>query len=183
MPTLEQYIARADEIAQEVVNAWGLNVQAGNADLLSPEFKALVDKACQYRTLRQVADNRREFGIFTEKDAGEESAARRALAEAYKTLRDGHDPIEGALHLVRLNASLSEPKYGIGFASYQLAASGNMKMREVVGAPALRDYLTKRIRIQPEIADMAARELLEKGNAGIERVQLSVKELVDLGLK
>ena len=42
MPPLEEYLKNADRLAQEVVNAWGINVQTDNA--VSAEFKALVDK-------------------------------------------------------------------------------------------------------------------------------------------
>ena len=81
---LESYLENADKLAQDVVNAWGLNVTAGNAELLTPEFKALVDKTFLYRTLKQVADNHRDFGVLTEREGAEEQAARCTFAEAYK---------------------------------------------------------------------------------------------------
>lgn len=91
--------------------------------------------------------------------------------------------IEGALHVVRLTDSVSEPRYGVGFAGYQVAPSGTMKMREFVGEKALRDYLTRQVRVRLDVANVALRDLSEKGNAGIERVQLPFNELADLGLK
>jgi hypothetical protein len=54
MPPLEQYLEQADKLAQDVVNAWGVNVQAGNGALLTPQFKALVDRACLYRNARKT---------------------------------------------------------------------------------------------------------------------------------
>ncbi len=68
MPLLEQYLEHADKLAQDVVNAWGNSVTAGNA--LTPEFNELFDKACTYRT-SGVTDN-------------QEKATRQAFAEAYK---------------------------------------------------------------------------------------------------
>jgi hypothetical protein len=55
----------ADKLAQDVLNAWGANVAAGNAELLSTEFKALFDKTDAYRFARKIADNRREHNILT----------------------------------------------------------------------------------------------------------------------
>jgi len=86
MPPLETYLEHADDLAQEVVNAWGINARVGNAASLTPEFGALVDKACRYRMLRQVADNHREFNVLTEQEAAEEKTACQAFVEAYKIL-------------------------------------------------------------------------------------------------
>jgi hypothetical protein len=36
----------ADKAAQEVVNAWGTNMYAGNGKRLSAHFKALFDRTC-----------------------------------------------------------------------------------------------------------------------------------------
>jgi hypothetical protein len=55
----------ADALAQEVVNAWGMNVTAGNAERLSAGFKALFEKACAYRDAKKIADNRRTYNALT----------------------------------------------------------------------------------------------------------------------
>jgi len=88
MPPLEEYLKNADRLAQEVVNGWGINVQMGNA--LSPEFKALVDKASLYRIARRLADNHRKFDVMSEQEAVEEMAQRHAFAEAYKAFYEKH---------------------------------------------------------------------------------------------
>jgi len=84
MPPLEEYLKDADRLAQEVVNAWGINVQAGNAPLLTTQFKALLGKACLYRTARRLADNHRKFDVMSEAEEAEELAVRHSFAEAYK---------------------------------------------------------------------------------------------------
>ncbi len=81
---IEKYVERVDELAQEVVNAWGLNTKAGSAPSFTPEFKALVDKACEYRTSKQIADNHREFNCLTEQEAVDEKRKREAFAIEYK---------------------------------------------------------------------------------------------------
>lgn len=73
----------AEEWAQSVVDAWGKHVQAGNAAVLTDEFKDLVNKACSYRNAKSLADNRREPGTLSEQEAGEEKRTRRAFVEAY----------------------------------------------------------------------------------------------------
>jgi hypothetical protein len=88
MPPLEEYLKDADKLAQQVVNTWGINVQMGNAT--TPEFRALVDKACLYRTARRLADNHRKFDVMSEAEEAEELAVRRAFAEAYKAFYEKH---------------------------------------------------------------------------------------------
>jgi len=90
MPPLEIYLEQVDKLAQDVVNAWGLNVSAGNAADLTPEFKSLLDKACNYQSAKRTADNHREFGILTERDEAELQAKRLAFAEEYKIFDETH---------------------------------------------------------------------------------------------
>jgi hypothetical protein len=73
----------ADQLAQDVVNAWGANVKAGNGELLSGEFRALFEKTCAYRDAKRIADNRREHHMLTDREASEETAARSEFLEAY----------------------------------------------------------------------------------------------------
>ncbi len=87
---LEKYVEHADKLAQDVVNAWGVNMQAGNGNLLTPEFKGLLDKACRYRTARSIADNHREFNVLSERAEAEEQEARLGFAETYKTFWERH---------------------------------------------------------------------------------------------
>jgi hypothetical protein len=86
MPSLEHQLRDADELAQEVVNAWGVNSAAGNAALFTPEFLNLLDKACLYRDLKSVADNHREFNILSEREEADERKAMQAFVLAYKAL-------------------------------------------------------------------------------------------------
>lgn len=90
MPPIEKYLERADELAQEVVNAWGVNMRAGNAAFLTDDFKALLDKACRYRDAKSDADNNRQFNMLSERDAAEEKATRQTFAEAYKSFWERH---------------------------------------------------------------------------------------------
>jgi hypothetical protein len=90
MQPIEKYLERSDELAQEVVNAWGTNMRAGNADFLTDDFKALFDKACRYRNAKSTADNRRQFGALNERDAAEEAIERQAFGEAYKSYWEKH---------------------------------------------------------------------------------------------
>jgi hypothetical protein len=85
MPATEDEERRADGWAQQVVDAWGVNVQAGNAALLTDDFKALFDKACQYRDAKSLGDNHRESNMLSERDADEEKSTRHAFLEAYRT--------------------------------------------------------------------------------------------------
>ena len=91
MPPLVEYLKDADRLAQEVVNTWGINVQMGNA--MTFEFKALVDKACLYRTARRLADNHRKFDVMSEAEEAEELAVRHSFAEAYKAFYEKHEAI------------------------------------------------------------------------------------------
>ena len=90
MPPIEEYLQNADRLAQDVVNAWGLNVTAGNAKLLTKEFREICDRAFSYRETKRLADNHREFGGMSEKLAADEGATRQAFAEAYKAFHEKH---------------------------------------------------------------------------------------------
>jgi hypothetical protein len=90
MRPIEEYFDKADALAQDVVNAWGVNVQAGNSGFLAADFNDLLDKACRFRTMKRLADNHREFGMLTETDAAEVVATRQAFAEAYRRFWEQH---------------------------------------------------------------------------------------------
>jgi hypothetical protein len=90
MAAIEEKPEHVDEWAQDVVNACGQNMLAGNATFLTDDFKAVFDKALCYRSAKSVADNRREFNVLSEQDAAEEELARRAFAEAYKVFWEKH---------------------------------------------------------------------------------------------
>ncbi len=81
---IEEYLRNADSLAQEIVNAWGINVQTGNASFLSDQFKVLLDKACLYRDARNLTDNHRKFNILNRQEEVEVQTARHTFAEAYK---------------------------------------------------------------------------------------------------
>ena len=90
MLPIEEYLEQADKLAQDVVNAWGPSAASGHATEQSPEFKALFDKACLYRTAREIADNHRKHSVLIEDDEAEEKATRQAFAESYKACYEKH---------------------------------------------------------------------------------------------
>ena len=83
MPTFEDYLEDAAVLAQDVVNAWGFSVQAGNRHLLTAEFSDVFDKACRYQERKQSADFCRACSALSEEQAQAEDAARRAFVQAY----------------------------------------------------------------------------------------------------
>jgi hypothetical protein len=78
IPPLQEYIDRADELAQEVVNAWAANIMAGNSAHMTSEFRAVFEKACAYRSVRQVTDQ------MGHSEALETKEARKEFAEAFR---------------------------------------------------------------------------------------------------
>ena len=84
MRPIEDYLKHVDDLAQEVVNVWGMYMQSGNSPLLTDAFNDLLDKACLYRTTKMVADSHREFGVLSESFAAEEQETCRVFAQAYK---------------------------------------------------------------------------------------------------
>ncbi len=90
---IEEYLKSADALAQEVVNAWGLNVHAGNAESLTSEFKIVLDKACRYQDAKRLTDSYRQFSLVSDTDAeAKETAARQTFAEAFKAWKEKQDP-------------------------------------------------------------------------------------------
>ncbi len=79
MPSLETYLERTDELAQDVINAW--NASAAN---LTPEFRTLLHKAFLYKTARQIAEDHRAFDILSNRDEVKEMAAGLIFVRAYK---------------------------------------------------------------------------------------------------
>ena len=57
---------------------------SGHAAEQDPEFRALFDKTCLFRTSRKIADNHRKHSVLIEYDEAEEKAARQAFAKYYK---------------------------------------------------------------------------------------------------
>ena len=45
MRPIEEYLEHVDELALEVVTAWGKYMQSGNSPLLTDAFNDLLDKA------------------------------------------------------------------------------------------------------------------------------------------
>jgi hypothetical protein len=58
--TIEEHIKRADELAQAVLYAWGLNSITGHTADSAADFKALANKASAYKTAEHVADAARK---------------------------------------------------------------------------------------------------------------------------
>jgi len=90
MPPIEQYLEKADKLAQDVVIAWGVHMQAGDAFHLTNQFNALFGKACLYQNARRVANNHRQSYALSEQEAIEEQATRQAFAEACRAFYEKH---------------------------------------------------------------------------------------------
>ena len=88
---LDEYLAHADKLAQDVINAWGLHTEAGNAKTFTPEFKALLEKTFAYRSAKSLADNHRAYNLLTEQEALEERTAREAFGTEYKRFYESHE--------------------------------------------------------------------------------------------
>ena len=81
--TLEENPERADELAEEIVMAWGKSVAAGQATQLSAEFKGLFEKCRRYRDAKRVADMHRGINMLSEQEAAEEKSSREAFLEGH----------------------------------------------------------------------------------------------------
>lgn len=84
---VQDYVSKADALAQECVNVWGRN--GGNKGL-SPEFLDLLEKAFRYRQAVDTANNRRQFNCLSEREENEEKRTRLIFAEAYKKFEIAH---------------------------------------------------------------------------------------------
>ncbi len=80
MLSLETYLQRADELAQEIIGAWN---RPASTDF-TPEFTSLLHKTFLYITARET-QKLRAFGICRIDDSAEERTTRLAFARAYKT--------------------------------------------------------------------------------------------------
>jgi hypothetical protein len=96
MPSIEEYLTNARSLAQEMVNAWGVQVQAGNAASLTPEFLDIFEKACRYQQTTGPADFFRSRNALMSEEGAEaanaEETARRIFIEAYKAWVEKHTP-------------------------------------------------------------------------------------------
>ena len=88
---LEEYLKQADELAQGVVNAWGMFASAGHSRSFTSEFMLVFETTERYRTAKRTADNWRECGLLTEEMAFKEFESRLAFAKAYKAYRERHE--------------------------------------------------------------------------------------------
>jgi hypothetical protein len=73
----------ASQLAQDVVDAWGMAMLGGNGKVLYADFEALFQKACAYRSAKEIADNRRESDRLTEQEAEHERITRTEFLKAY----------------------------------------------------------------------------------------------------
>jgi hypothetical protein len=88
---IEEYVKHSDTLAQDMVNAWGVNMQTGNGPLLSAGFREVFETTCQFRTAKMIADSWRRAGIPTEAVDAEVEAKRRVFAQAFKTFYEKHE--------------------------------------------------------------------------------------------
>lgn len=88
---IEEYVKNADELAQDVINAWGSNWEGGKGHF-TPEFKVLLDNAFPYWQTKKEADSYREcFGTVSERIATRESESRLTFARAFKAFWERHE--------------------------------------------------------------------------------------------
>ena len=73
VPTIEELIDGADELAQAVLNAWGLNAITGHTADFTADFKALANIASAYRIAKQAADSALNAKSFAEKMSSQQS--------------------------------------------------------------------------------------------------------------
>src|SRR5712675_1680018 len=92
MPYLPEYLERADEFAQEVVNAWGSRFGASDDKGSNPEFTALCELAFRYQDAKHLAANDRMHNVLNESVASKESCARDSFVKAYIDFRDRNEP-------------------------------------------------------------------------------------------
>jgi HD-like signal output (HDOD) protein len=109
VPTIEEHIKLADELAQAVLNAWGFNAIMGNTADFTAEFKVLANKASAYKTAEHVADGARkakalagkmhsqqnvdfsQLDRLNEQALADENAARESFARACKQFSEEND--------------------------------------------------------------------------------------------
>lgn len=93
---LEWYDENAPQLAQEVVNAWGVNWAAGNSQYFSEDFKQLLEQTFRYWDARRIAANQREYEHLTATAEAAEKKARREFAAAYKEHWEKHEKARSA---------------------------------------------------------------------------------------
>ena len=94
MPGMED----ADKLAQDVVNGWAVNVDAGNGALITAEYRVLLEKACLYQSAKQVADSWRAMNSLlgrapddaTNASVAAENAKRDAFLKEYSAFSEKH---------------------------------------------------------------------------------------------
>lgn len=91
----DDYLERADQLAQAFVSDFAKNVAAGDAASLTDEAKAVCEKARCYREAKEVADNHRQSNKLTERDAAKETATKRAFAETYRNFKSNSPLMPG----------------------------------------------------------------------------------------
>jgi len=82
MSTVKTLLKRADELAQNLSNAWNASSAA-----LTPESRALLRLAFLYKTAREIAENQRALNILSDSDEAKETAIRLIFVGAYKIYR------------------------------------------------------------------------------------------------
>jgi hypothetical protein len=79
---LEPYVAKADELAQELINNFASLIDAGHLNTISKESKDLFDLAQRHRLARRVCENHREADRLTIDDELQENQSLLAFAQA-----------------------------------------------------------------------------------------------------
>ena len=82
--TLRRCLARADELAQDVFDAWrSQQAKAKKGDPAAAELKSVFEKAYCYHNVKREADSHRRFGCVTPELEDQEQKARLDFVKAY----------------------------------------------------------------------------------------------------
>jgi hypothetical protein len=87
---IQEYVKHSDALAQDVVNAWGINMETGDGPFLTQEFQNLFETTCQFRDSKIIADDWRRAGVPTKAFEIELEAKRQAFAYSYKAYWEKH---------------------------------------------------------------------------------------------
>lgn len=85
---MKSELDHADELAQEVMNAWATHVNGESTAPLTPEFMAIFHKMLMYKHARELAQNHRQSNILSESDVVNERVACEEFCIAYKDFRE-----------------------------------------------------------------------------------------------
>lgn len=88
MPSLLKYLDYAEDLAEQVLNAWDIN--RGGKSPMTHEFESLAHKALEYQNKKYAVESHRESNRLATKVEREVAAVKLEFATAYKTFDEAH---------------------------------------------------------------------------------------------